>query len=188
MKKSKKYKKAKKIWGVLLPVMLLVIGLLLYRQVSYKIPYSGVVYSCAGEHNLSPYLIYSVIKTESNFREDATSSKGAMGLMQITEETGMWAAEKAGVDIKSPEELYSPEKNIKIGSWYLAYLTDEMDGNLTNALCAYNAGLTNVKKWLSDKECSNDGKNLIKIPFPETEKYVKKVYRYYNNYKGIYEK
>lgn len=61
-----------------------------------------------------------------------------------------------------------------MGCWYLAYLEEE-SAIPTLALAAYNAGLGNVNKWLSEAEHSSDSVTLDSIPFPETEKYVKKV-------------
>ena len=69
----------------------------------------------------------------------------------------------------------------------LEKLEKEFDGDLNKMLAAYNGGSGNVNKWLRDEEYSKDGKNLDKIPFKETENYVKKVKADYEAYKKIYE-
>ena len=85
----------------------------------------------------------------------------------------------------SEQGLKDPETNIRIGTWYLKFLTDRYD-NTSTAAAAYNAGHGNVDKWLKNTEYSYGGNTLYKIPFEETEKYVKKVKRAYEIYKKLY--
>lgn len=51
--------------------------------------YSEYVYKYATDYNLDPLLVFAVIKTESNFKVDATSSSNAIGLMQLMENTAL---------------------------------------------------------------------------------------------------
>lgn len=141
----------------------------------YPIEYKSTVEKFSDMYDVSEDLVYAVIKAESKFDESAMSKKGAVGLMQITEDTGRWAAEKMGKEEFSKELLYDPVINIQIGCFYLSYLSDLYDGNIENVLAAYNAGPANVDKWLNDKAYSADGKELLKIPFRETSNYVKTV-------------
>jgi len=62
----------------------------------------------------------------------------------------------------------------------------QYNGELNNdlVLAAYNGGIGNVQRWLKDKKYSSSGKELERIPFKETENYVRRV----NNYWKIYEK
>ena len=131
------------------------------------------------KYGLDEYHIAAVICTESRFKEDAVSSKGAVGLMQILPTTGAWAAEKIGIDDFSSERLSKPEINIRIGCWYLAYLGDMFDGDLQKTFAAYNAGPGNVKEWIDDGE-------LVNIQHTETENYLVRVEKYYVIYKGLY--
>jgi soluble lytic murein transglycosylase len=100
--------------------------------------------------------------------------------MQILPDTGAWAAEKIGIDGYTDESLWKPEVNIRIGCWYLAYLSDMFDGDLTKVFAAYNAGPSNVKDWLED-----DG-TLVNIEHTETQGYVVKIEKYYDIYKTLY--
>jgi len=155
----------------------------------FPLRYKDLVIKYARENDLDPLLVFSVIKAESNFNPNATSHKNARGLMQIIDDTGIWAAEKMGIEGFKVESLYDPEINIKIGCWYLRNLRNEIykcSGEINNdlVLAAYNGGIGNVQKWLKDKQYSSSGKSLERIPFKETENYVKKV----NNYRKIYEK
>ena len=73
-------------------------------------------------------------------------------------------------------------KNIMIGVWYISFLTERFNGNLNNIIAAYNAGPTNVLKWLD----GNESGDLVNIPFDETRKYTEKVNYTYDMYLKIY--
>lgn len=147
--------------------------------------YDTVCAECE-QYGTDPLLVLALIKAESNFKEDITSKKGAMGLMQITPETAQWCAKKMGLENFDTSMLYIPEINIKIGVWYINYLTEHFNGNITSAVASYNAGIGNVKKWLETEEHTQDGENLTSIPFGETDSYVKKVLNYHKIYNYIY--
>lgn len=102
-------------------------------------------------------LIKAVIRTESDFNPNATSRKGASGLMQLMPQT----AAHYGVS-----DLYSPQQNLDAGIRYLRDLLDRYDNRLYLVLAAYNAGETAVAKY-----------NGIP-PYWETRRYVKKVMYY----------
>ena len=136
--------------------------------------YQDIVEKYAHQYGLEPSLVNGVIFVESHFEETAVSSAGAKGLMQITEETGWWAAEQMGLYADSVD-LMEPATNIQIGCWYLDWLLDKFDGVQETALAGYNAGHGNVSKWLADEEMSKDGITLEEIPYEETKSYVKKV-------------
>lgn len=112
----------------------------------------------AKKHNVSSALIYAVIRQESNFKQNATSSKGAMGLMQLMPKT----AQSYGLF-----DIYDPKKNIDIGTKHLKRLLIKYKNDLDLVLAAYNAGEGNVKKY----------KGIP--PFAETKIYVKKVNNFY---------
>jgi soluble lytic murein transglycosylase len=145
----------------------------------YRIKYFSIIKVNCQSYNIDPLLILSVIKAESNFMVEATSKKGAKGLMQLRDDTALWCAEKMNINLNT-ESLYDSETNIKIGVWYFNYLMEHFDNNTDVCLAAYNAGMGNVNKWLDDEKLSSDGTNLQSIPFDETKKYVNKVM---NNYK-----
>ena len=125
------------------------------------------------ETGVPAYIILSTMKVESNFRADAVSPKGAIGLMQIMPATFAWLVDDKEYDI------YNAADNILIGSRYLAYLYKKY-GNWDTVYAAYNAGLGNVDKWLGDKD------TLDEIPFPETRAYVRKVSSAAKIYERLY--
>lgn len=153
----------------------------------YPLSHSEEIYKYSSEYSLNPYIVMGVIRAESNFIPDAKSPKSAKGLMQITDSTAEWIAQKMDISDFNSEQLYKmPGLNIKMGCWYLRYLLDKYNNNLDLALCSYNAGQGNVDKWLSDLRYSTDGKNLDKIPFPETKNYVLRVNKYSKEYRKLY--
>ncbi len=164
-----------KIVAVLLVTVFLLFAFLFALKAEYPVKYEVCVTKYAKEFGTDENLIYAIIKAESKFKEDAISSKNAVGLMQITEPTAAWIAEKLNMDTFSPEMLKIPEVNIRMGAFYISYLLDMYQGDKKCALSAYNAGHRNVDTWLLNKDYSKDGKTLSVIPFPETERYVNKV-------------
>jgi soluble lytic murein transglycosylase len=168
--------------GVII-VFTLCIGFLRLMCLFYPNTYKLQVSEYSRKYDISTELVYGVIRAESKFDARAVSDKGAKGLMQIMEPTGDWAAESIGL---KNIDLFDPDTNIEIGCFYLSYLLDKYDGNARCAIAAYNAGQTNVDKWLETKEYSKDGKNLDVIPFPETERYVEKVLENIKKYSFLY--
>lgn len=170
------------------------VGLIIYLANSkvilkqlYPIKYQEDVYRYSNEYKIDPILVLAIIKVESNFNKYAVSNKDAKGLMQVTDKTGAWASESLDIKNFSPSNLYDQQTNIRIGCWLLNRLRSEFDGNILLAITAYNSGSGRVKEWLKDKNLSDDGQTLNKIPFSETENYVKKVQKAYGILKYIYE-
>ena len=88
--------------------------------------------------------------------------------------------------VVTQEELYNPEKNIRIGTKYFAYLLKHYNDNQLLALTAYNAGMGNVDKWIKEGIINEDGSNIENIPYKETNNYVRKIVRDYKIYKEIW--
>ncbi|MDI3310022.1 MAG: lytic transglycosylase domain-containing protein [Thermoanaerobacterium sp.] len=152
----------------------------------YPKKYSQQVYFYSNQYGVDPNLIFAMIKAESNFNPDSVSSKGAIGLMQVIPETGTWVANYIGIKNFSVNMLFNPDYNINIGTWYLKYLLNQFNNDVTLAVAAYNGGSGNVSNWLKDKRYSENGSDLKKVPFSETDKYIKKVLKYYKIYTNLY--
>ncbi|MBB6713693.1 lytic transglycosylase domain-containing protein [Clostridium gasigenes] len=157
------------------------------KEYVFPYKYSEYVDKFSEEYDIDPLLVLSVIKTESDFKEDALSIREAKGLMQIMDKTGEWAGKEIGMNYFLPNMLFDPKINIRMGCWYLANLESEFT-DLDLVIAAYNGGSGHVKEWLENKEYSKDGKKLDYIPFPETKKYVDKVKTNYSIYKYLYSK
>ena len=136
-----------------------------YERLRYPLRYEEIIKGHAENYGLEPQLLAAVIYQESKFDPDARSSSGAVGLMQLLPETGQGIADRTGGNRWRPDDLLSPELNVRYGAWYLRHLLDKYhDESL--ALAAYNAGQTNVDKWR---------RSGVGIQFDETRHYVEGV-------------
>jgi soluble lytic murein transglycosylase len=157
-----------------------------YRELALPLRHDDIIRQQANEKNLDPALIAAVIYQESRFRP-RESSAGALGLMQLLPDTAHFIAGKTGGSKFTTEDLATPQINIAYGAWYLRYLMNQFDNDETTALAAYNAGIGNVQKWLSES-----GETVLKdpddIPFAETREYVKNVLKARDEYRVEYAK
>ncbi|MBV9212338.1 MAG: lytic transglycosylase domain-containing protein [Actinobacteria bacterium] len=154
------------------------------RELTLPLHHADIIRQQAREKNLDPALIAAVIFQETKFRP-RTSAAGAEGLMQILPSTAEFLARRTHGITFVPSDLSTPQVNISYGCYYLRYLTDHYGGNLTLAVAAYNAGLSNVDQWVAraggpSRFTDSD------IPFPETRAYVQSVRRHRRAYRQRY--
>lgn len=123
--------------------------------------FEPMIRKTSNRYGVDVALVKAVIHAESHFNPQATSRKGASGLMQLMPQT----AAKYGI-----RDLYNPKQNIEAGVRHLRYLLVKYGNNLQYAIAAYNAGEKAVKKYAGIP------------PYPETQKYVSKVMRYHGFY------
>ena len=151
----------------------------------YPLKYSEYVEKYAEVYNMDKYMVYAIIKAESNFNENAKSSSDAIGLMQIMETTAIETARKMDLEV-TEEDLFKADLNINIGLKYFTYLLNQYDNNYPLAIIAYNAGMGNVDAWIKDGTIKEDGTDIENVPFKETNNYVRKILRDYEIYKELY--
>jgi len=149
----------------------------------YPQAFNGLVSKYSAQAGVEPSLAYAVMRAESSFSATATSPVGARGLMQLMAQT-------AGMILKAtkiePERLYDPELNIRLGTKHLRELLDKYNGNETAVIASYNAGATNVNRWLKTYVNLGAAEFIESIPFAETRDYVKKVLAAAALYKRLY--
>lgn len=176
---------------IILAIIILIIFILLkvvkvqdfiLKQI-YPIHYQDYVEEYSKQNEVDKYMIYAIIKAESNFKPDVKSKSKAVGLMQLMEAT---ATEMSSSSI-TEEDLYEPEINIRLGTKYYAYLLRHYKGNNILALTAYNAGMGNVDTWTKTGVIQADGSDIENIPYKETNNYVRKILRDYRIYLKLYE-
>lgn len=159
----------------------------IFKKQQYPLAYQDIIEKEAKEYGIEPALVYAVVKAESNFDEEAKSRAGAMGLMQITPSTFQWLQTKLpGQSVMDEKALLDPKINVKYGC-YLLSLLKTLYTDQTTVLCAYNAGIGSVDRWLADRSVSPDGVKLEKIPYPETAHYAKAVMENYKIYQELYD-
>lgn len=151
----------------------------------YPTPYYDEIVMQAEKAGIDPELLLAVAKVESNFRPDAVSPVGAIGIMQLMPDTGAWLAKRNGEEA-SVEQLYEPAYNIRLGAEYLRFLLDYWDWDLPKAIASYNAGQSKVDLWLTEGVWDGSFDNADDIPYEETRDYLKKVTEVYRQYTRLY--
>ena len=129
----------------------------------YNKKYDDLITDASERFGVSFPLLKAIIKAESGFDPQAVSKKGAMGLMQIMPQNFK------PLGLKDP---FDPTQNINAGARYFRQLYDQFNGKLALSLAAYNAGPQAVERYKTIP------------PYEETEEYVRRVLKYYYNYKN----
>lgn len=114
---------------------------------------NSMLAAAARKYNVDPRLAAAVAQTESGGNQDAVSSAGAVGVMQLMPET----AAALGVN------PYDKQQNIEGGVKYLRQMMDTFGGDVRKAVAAYNAGPQAVRDYGGIP------------PYRETQNYVNKV-------------
>ena len=153
------------------------------ERLIYPKNFSEYVIKYSEKYAVPSDLVFAIIKAESNFKSDAVSHVGAIGLMQIMPSTCEWLAKYHLGENGSALSLYDPETNIRYGVYYLQYLFSRF-GSWEKAIIAYNWGEGNLSSFLEDNEYV-EGKYRT-IPVKETRNYVSKVVRFWNKYDELY--
>ena len=179
------------IGGSLLLAALVVVALTVpqvkegIQELTLPLRHDDIIRQQAAEKHLVPALLAAMIYQESKF-QDRTSSAGAKGLMQILPSTAQFIAKKSGGTAFELRDLGTPQINIAYGSWYLRYLINRYGGNETLAVAAYNAGESNVDRWVRRAGGEAGFDPSTDIPFPETRGYVASVIEHRKLYREKY--
>ena len=143
--------------------------------------YEHIIRHAAGNTGWDWRLIAAIIYHESRFHNEAHSSKGATGLMQIRSSR------------YSQDSLLIPAVNISIGTEYLKKLgkmfpAASREDSLKFALAAYNLGDGNIRKLIAQADSAGLDPTyweLVAHMLPEGHhkpSYVNNVLRTYDSY------
>ncbi|NCN26422.1 lytic transglycosylase domain-containing protein [bacterium] len=118
-------------------------------------------------------ILLGLARQESGFDSFARSSANARGLLQILHSTALGLNKKI-----THTDLYNYDLNIQLGAKYIARLLNRFDGSLEQALGAYNAGSTHMKRWKERYSwVKNEQLFMDFIPFRETRDYIPSIIR-----------
>lgn len=153
----------------------------------YPRAFENAVRSESSRYEVSPFLVWAIMRRESAFRPEVASAADARGLMQVIPPTARAIARKLAEPEPAPAELFSPSLSIRYGAWYLSQLMKRF-AHPALAAAAYNAGPEAAVKWVKDKGVLPLDLFVEEIPFRETRGYVKQVladlYLYQSFYGG----
>lgn len=109
--------------------------------------------SASREYDVPVELILAIIGCESEFKPHLYGALDDTGLMQIRlRYTYSWAKGMGANPPVNREALTDIDYNIHMGTYILSYLLNKFDGDIHQALTAYNAGEGYVAKKLSRNE------------------------------------
>jgi soluble lytic murein transglycosylase len=155
-------------------------------MLAYPRSHATEVRRAVEDFGVPPELVLAVMRQESGFDESASSWASARGLMQVILPTARQIAKQLNMHDFAANQLEDPATNIRFGTWYLAKLLQEFDGNVLPAVASYNAGPSAVKQWLQDHGSAAGDEFVEDIPFRETRDYVKHVVANYAVYSQLW--
>lgn len=156
-------------------------------EFAYPKAWPDFVVSSAKAASVPEELVWSIMRAESQYRAEARSPVGAMGLMQIMPFTGERVAKDLlGRGAFQSGDLQDPEINVKFGARYLQRLVEKFSGSVPLVAAGYNAGPHRVQNWLKGFGALRMDEFIEHIPFVETRNYVKKVSRNFQIYRLLY--
>lgn len=145
----------------------------------FPLAYKTAIQQYSKKYAVSPEFIYAIIRQESGFREDATSSVGARGLMQVMPYTAGVVSKADRITYQNKDQLFLSEKNINIGVAYLKQLAKRFDNHPILMAAAYNAGPKQVVHWLKTHPPKEIDVWIETLPWQETRNYLKNVMAFY---------
>lgn len=144
----------------------------------FPLLYQDEIKKYAAKRNIDMSWVFALMRSESAFIENVSSSAGALGLMQVMPATGRAVARRIGIKKFRSQDLLAAKRNIQIGTAYMQEMLAKFNGNHVLATAAYNAGPERSIKWSPMKGCHKADIWTEMIPFNETRTYVKRVIFY----------
>ncbi|MBX3041081.1 MAG: transglycosylase SLT domain-containing protein, partial [Bdellovibrionaceae bacterium] len=159
-----------------------------YLDFAFPKTYSRFIESESKKNQIEPVLVRSLIRQESAFGLKAVSTSNALGLMQLIPPTAKEVAQELKLSVTIPDDLFRPEINVPMGSYYIAKMLRQYNGQVPLALAAYNAGPTRMNRWIRARpetdqlraktfDSWTDEIWYDELPWSETSFYVKAILR-----------
>jgi soluble lytic murein transglycosylase len=157
-----------------------------FWRLAFPLPYRKALEEYCRAQMLDPYLMAALIRQESEFNPKAISPANARGLAQVMPATGRQLSRKLKIPRYRTAMLFTPDTNLKMGTYYLKQLSDELQGKWEATLASYNAGKSHVTKWMASANFREPAEFVESIPFNETRVYVQSVLRNAEVYRKLY--
>jgi soluble lytic murein transglycosylase len=157
-----------------------------FWRLAFPLPYRKSLEEYCRAQSLDPYLMAALIRQESEFNPKAVSRANARGLAQVMPATGRQLSRKLKIPRYRAAMLFTPDTNLKMGTYYLKQLSDELQGKWEATLASYNAGKSHVTTWMASANFREPAEFVESIPFNETRMYVQSVLRNAEVYRKIY--
>lgn len=150
-------------------------GDLRWYEWRFPLEYGSLVEPNATRQNLDPSWVMGLMRSESAMAEDAVSSAGALGLMQVMPQTAKLLARRHSFSYSGRDQLLQAEDNVRFGTAFLRELLDRYNGSEALASGAYNAGPHVVDKWVSESLNGDPAIWVETLPYYETRDYIPRV-------------
>jgi soluble lytic murein transglycosylase len=150
--------------------------------------FDPVILAAANRYQIDPALVKAVVWRESRFNPGARGRAGELGLMQIREPAATEWARAEHLAAFEHRACLDPATNTLAGAWYLKRLLLRYQGTdnpAAYALADYNAGRSNVLKWLNGPAATQSGVFVGQIGFPGTRDYVRAILRRAGHYRPM---
>ncbi len=171
------------------------------ETVFFPMAYRSQIEHAASQAGIDPVLPLSIIRQESVFNPLAVSPAGAVGLMQLmpatakAERRSLSSSYIKGLNLKSTFKrkrisrsfLKKPENNIAIGVHHLKSLKKKYKHPVF-VMTSYNASPSATRRWKNNIPTDDIFYFIESIPYRETQKYVKLLFRNYFYYSQYYYK
>ena len=157
-----------------------------FWRLAFPLPYRKSLEEYCRAQMLDPYLMAALIRQESEFNPKAVSPANARGLAQVMPATGRQLSRQLKIPRFRTAMLFTPDTNLKLGTYYLKQLSDGLQGKWEAALASYNAGKSHVTTWMASANYREPAEFVESIPFNETRVYVQSVLRNAEVYRRIY--
>jgi soluble lytic murein transglycosylase len=157
----------------------------LWWQAAYPLAYRELVDRFGPPAGNPDLLLYAIMRKESGFSPWEVSTADARGLLQMIPPTSARVAAAANLEF-SPDQLFDPETNIRLGAAYIGALSTRFKGQIPIIAGAFNAGPKAMAKWC-DQHGSHPVDEFVElIAFTQTREYAKRVVAIFARYRQLY--
>jgi soluble lytic murein transglycosylase-like protein len=104
-----------------------------------------ILAGAAREYAVPVDLLLAQAWAESSWKIAAVSPKGAVGVLQLMPKNVDFVSKRL-LKLDQPLDALNPTANARMGARFMRHLLDRLDGDVRQALMAYNQGLTGLRR------------------------------------------